>query len=75
MQFERAYPNALPIAYAIALAKHFEADLRFLPLKTGLGAPKRQPWKGKHPRIAPRLFFTAGPLASEPGRCVRLGVR
>jgi hypothetical protein len=27
MQFDRAYPNALPIAYAIALAKHFEADL------------------------------------------------
>ena len=27
MQFHRAYPNALPIAYAIALAKHFEADL------------------------------------------------
>jgi hypothetical protein len=29
MQFDRAYPNALPIAYAIALAKHFEADLPF----------------------------------------------
>jgi hypoxanthine phosphoribosyltransferase len=27
MQFDRNYPNALPIAYAIALAKHFEADL------------------------------------------------
>jgi hypothetical protein len=27
MQFDRAYPNALPIAYAIALARHFEADL------------------------------------------------
>ena len=29
MQFDRAYPNALPIAYAIALAKHFDADLEF----------------------------------------------
>jgi hypoxanthine phosphoribosyltransferase len=27
MQFDRAYPNALPIGYAIALAKHFEAHL------------------------------------------------
>src|ERR1700732_4863075 len=27
MQFDRACPNALPIGYAIALAKHFEADL------------------------------------------------
>jgi predicted amidophosphoribosyltransferase len=27
MQFDRAYPNALPIAYAIALAKHFESGL------------------------------------------------
>jgi hypothetical protein len=27
MQFDRAYPNALPIGYAIALTKHFEANL------------------------------------------------
>jgi hypothetical protein len=27
MQFDRNKPNALPIGYAIALAKHFEADL------------------------------------------------
>jgi hypothetical protein len=26
-QFDRTYPNALPFAYAIQLAKHFEADL------------------------------------------------
>jgi hypothetical protein len=27
MQFDRAYPNALPIVYATALAKHFDATL------------------------------------------------
>ena len=27
MQFDRVYPNALPIVYATALAKHFDATL------------------------------------------------
>ena len=36
MQFDRAYPNALPIGYAIALAKHFKAHLDLGILQTNV---------------------------------------